>query len=66
MRGKYVGPRATIGHVFVEYSRCTRWYTALKLREQRYKTVTSHVMTEGLGSPFDSDEHQPCTKQNEL
>ena len=47
------------------YSRGTRGYAALKLREQSYKTVTSHIMAGGpadVGSPFDSafsDEHQP-------
>ena len=41
---------------------------ALKLREQSYKTVTSHIMAEGpadVGHPFDSalsDEHQSCAK----
>ena len=36
--------KAKVGHVFVEYS---RGYAALKLREQSYKTVTSHIMAEG-------------------
>ena len=47
--------KAKVGHVFVEYSRGTRGYAALKLREQSYKTVTSHIMAEGpanVGSLF--------------
>ena len=32
----------------MEYSRGTRGYATLKLREQGYKTVTSHIMAEGL------------------
>ena len=36
----------------MEYSRGTRGYMALKLREQSYKTVTLHIMTEG---PADVD-----------
>ena len=56
----------------MEYSRGTRGYAALKLREQSYKTVTSHIMAESpadVGSPFNSalsDEQQPCGKQYEL
>ena len=56
----------------MEHSRGTRGYAALKLREQSYKTVTSHIMIEGpadVQSPFDSalsDEHQPCAKLYEL
>ena len=44
----------------------------MKLREQSYKTVTSHIMAYGpadVESPFDSalsDEQQPCAKQYEL
>ena len=47
-------------------------YAALKLSEQSYKTVTSHIMAEGpadVESSFDSalsNEHQPCAKQYEL
>ena len=36
----------------MEYSRGTRGYAALKLREQSYKTATSHIITEG---PADVD-----------
>ena len=36
----------------MKYSRGTRGYAALKLREQSYKTVTSHIMGEG---PADVD-----------
>ena len=49
----------------MKYSRGTRGYAPLKLRELSYKTVTSHIMAEGpadVGSPFDSalsDEKQP-------
>ena len=56
----------------MEYSRGTQGYAALKLREQSYETVTSHIMAEGpadVGSPFDSalsNEHQPLVKQYEL
>ena len=33
-----------VGRIFVEYSPGTRGYAALKLREQSYKTVTSHII----------------------
>ena len=44
--------KAKVGRVFVEYSLGMRGYAALKLREQNYKTVTSHIMVEG---PADVD-----------
>ena len=44
--------KAKVGRVFMEYSRGTLGYAALKLREQSYKTVTSHIMDEG---PADVD-----------
>ena len=61
--------KAKVGRGFVKYSRGRRGYAPLKLRELSYKTVTSHIMAEGpadVGSPFDSDEKQPCAKQYEL
>ena len=54
--------KAKVGRVFVEYSPGKRGYAALKLREQSYKTVTSHIMAEGpadVGPPFDSDPVVP-------